>query len=267
MIQYFSIEEATHQISDSIESMKKVVPFIKENKLLSSIKNHKWISIITLIASILITYILICNCIDYFSSSPLKNEAINLEIDDKINEEQISRLKDTSKTLLLTGGWKYLFLIVFELVIFFFATQTLAILKGIKINPTLKQFIKAEKRMIKVMVRNFIQALIIGIVVHIVLSIASQKQYTGIIMFFVHAYYIGFAFMDNYNEQFEIEIKESQKIVLKHGYASTFLGVVISLLLYIPLLGPLITPLFGAITATLYGHKNAIEVVNIEKAV
>ncbi len=259
MIKDFSLQEATYQIRDCYNSMKEVFPFIKDNQLWKGLRRHKWISLLTLISSILITYILVCNCIDFFSAGSLEKGVVDIKLGEEIDEEKISKLKEAGKSLLLTGGWKYLFLIVFEVVIFFFATQTLGILKDIKISPTFKQFLQAERRMIKVMIRNFITAILISIPIHIVFGILSMDSLIHITMFFIHAYFIGLAFLDNYYEQFEINIKESSNRIYNHRYASTFLGVVISLMLYIPLIGPLITPLFGAIAATLYGHKNRLE--------
>jgi len=248
-----------YQIGDCYESMKEVFPFMKKNKLWRGISQHKWIALATFIISLLITYILFLNCLEYFSIDPVEARSLNLNLEDEIGEEKMDKLKAAGKATLLTGGWKNLFLILSEVIIFFFATKALATIKGIKISPTFKQFMKAQKRMILVMVRNFIKAIIISIPIHIIFGILSIHEHVGKVMFFVYAYYIGLAFLDNYSEQFEIPIDESCQRIYVHRYASTFLGVVISIFLYIPFIGPLITPLFGAIAATLYGHKNSLE--------
>lgn len=259
MIRDFSLQEAIHQIRECHESMREVFPFMKKNKLWKGLRQHKWISIISVVLSLLIAYMLVSNFIEAFSSETLENGSLNINLGEGIDEANVDKAKAIGKKAIMSGGWKKLFLILSEVIIFYFATKALAILKDIKINPTFKQFVNAQKRMLLVMVRNFIKAVIISIPIHILLGIFSLKEYADYIMFFVYAYYIGLAFLDNYSEQFEIPISQSCKSIYEHRYAATFLGVVISGLLYVPLIGALITPLFGAITATIYGHKNSLE--------
>ena len=112
MIKDFSLQEATYQIRDCYNSMKEVFPFIKDNQLWKGLRRHKWISLLTIISSILITYILVCNCIDFFSAGSLEKGVVDIKLGEEIDEEKISKLKEAGKSLLLTGGWKYLFLIV-----------------------------------------------------------------------------------------------------------------------------------------------------------
>ena len=78
-------------------------------------------------------------------------------------------------------------------------------------------------------------------------------------MFFIYSYFVGHAFLDNYNEQFNKSIKNSDSIIKQHIGASLALGIVISALLFIPLLGPLCAPILGAIAAAIYGERYKIE--------
>jgi len=84
------------------------------------------------------------------------------------------------------------------------------------------------------------------------LSVVGLKAYLFLPMFFVHSYFIGFAFFDNYNEQYGFNLKESTKIVSKSLGAVVAIGMIAVLLLKIPIIGAIAAPVLGATTATMY---------------
>ncbi len=168
-------------------------------------------------------------------------------------------VKSGSQKTVFSSGTKYLLFILLEVIIFHFAVRTLSILRGTKREISLNDFFKAEKRMIILMGINFIKGIVAYIVVTVALSIVGFNSYTPFVMFFVYAYFIGFGFLDNYNEQFGKTMNQSLVIVRQHVGASTAIGLLISGLLFIPFIGPLFSPIFGAIAATIYGERYKIE--------
>ncbi len=261
MFKEYKIEDIVPQVRATFEVLQDTIPFIKENNLLAGIFEHKWISLFIVIVSSCFSLLLIGDFIQYFSSVP--SDAVlqsSLALD---SAEITDAVKKEGKSALFSGGTKYLFLIALEVIIFYFSVRTLSILTGKIHNPTFVEFVRAEERMIKVMLRNFIRGIIALVFIYIALSILGLTSLTSFFMFFVYSYFIGFAFFDNYNEQFNKTIKESDKLIKNHRWASTALGLMISGLMYIPIVGPLSTPLIGSIAATMYGNRFQIDTLEL----
>ena len=106
--------------------------------------------------------------------------------------------------------------------------------------------------------------LVMYILVSIACSIAGFSALRDAIMFFVYGFYLGFAFLDNYLEQFGFNIKNSVKCVQSHFGASALFGITASILMNIPFIGPLIVPFIIGIAATRYGHETKMEAFAID---
>ena len=208
----------------------------------------------TVIISVLFTYFLICD-IASFNYRTLIESLKFQSLDDELKDH----LKSEGKTQAISSGSKYLLIILLEIIIFHFSVKAVNALTGGNHKPTFKEFFAAERRMIILMFINFFKGVAAQAVISSILHVISLGFLAPIIMFFVYGYFIGYAFIDNYNEQYEKTIKESQYIVRKHLGAAVGLGVVISLLLYIPVIGPLFSPIFGGIAASIYGNRYQIQ--------
>ena len=110
--------------------------------------------------------------------------------------------------------------------------------------------------------RKWVLGLIMYILVSIVCGITQTGYLKDAIMFLIYGYYLGFAFLDNYLEQFHFSIKESVSCIQTHFGAATVFGIFTSIVMYVPLIGPLIVPFLCAIAATRYGHLNQMEAFN-----
>lgn len=168
-------------------------------------------------------------------------------------------MKSESTRGALTSGTKYILIILLEIIIFYFSVKTLGILTDRPTKPTFSEFIRAEKRMIKIMFLCFLKGIGASIVVSILLGIIGLNVISPAVMFVVYGYFMGYAFIDNYNEQFDHHIKQSQEIIRQHFGAAVTIGVVVSLLIYIPLLGPLFGPIFGSVSAAIYGNRYKVQ--------
>lgn len=257
IVKSFNFSSFSHQSTEAVSALKDTVPFVKKHKLWKALYEHRWIAILSAIIAALFSYYVLSSW-GLFASDELAVEIAQAGIGGDIGEIS-DAAKKVGKKAASSSGSTYLLFILLEVVIFYFTTRTFSILVDKKNNPTVKDFIQAEKRMIIVMVRNFIKGLIVHGFVYILLAIFNLEFLVPILMFFVYAYFLGYAFLDNYNEQFHKTVTESQYIVRQHVWASTIMGVVGSGLLLIPFLGPLLTPILGAISATLYGQRNGIE--------
>lgn len=254
MIKQFNLSEFFNQAVRCLKILSKSYAFFKTHKLWKGIFEHKWILFVTVLLSVLFTFAVFTNLYDYIFSIDQIND-LGIDIQDEDNSEA----KEKNKSTAIFGGSKFLLLIMFEVVIFHFSVKTLEILNNEKYKTTFGMFVKAEFRMIKVLIRSFIQSLIAQIILWVILSIADLDYLIPILMFIVHSYFIGNAFFDNYNEQQKLNIKESDICIRHHSGAATTLGIVASLGLMVPLIGPLVVPVLCAITANIYGFSYNIE--------
>lgn len=234
--------------------MKKSYAFFKKHKLWKGIFEHKWILLLTVLLSVLFTFVLFSDLYSYlFSSEEIGELGI---IDSEVSNPNA---KENNKNTAIFGGSKFLLLIMLEVVIFHFSVKTLEILNNEKYKTTFGMFMKAEIRMIKVLIRGFIQSLIAQVIIWFVLLLIGLSSLSPFLMFIVHAYIIGNAFFDNYNEQQKLNIKESDICIRHHSGAATTLGIITSIGLMIPIIGPLVIPVLAAITANIYGFRYHIE--------
>ncbi|MDF1697273.1 MAG: hypothetical protein P1U56_15625 [Saprospiraceae bacterium] len=249
MFKQLNLTEFIPQSIRCIKIMVESYDFFKKHKLWKGIFEHKWIVLLTVLISVIFTYTIATNLVDYFSPA---SEILNADGDP-------TNARQDSKETAIFGGSKFLMMIMLEVVIFHFSVRTLEALNKEKYTTTFGMFFKAEIRMIKVMIRGFVYSLIIQFVLTIILKIADLEYLLPFLIFIVHAYIIGYAFFDNYNEQQKLNIKESDLCIRYNSGAATTLGIVASLGLMVPIIGPIVVPIFGAIASNIYGFKYHIE--------
>lgn len=254
MLKQFNLSDFFGQSTRCLKIIGKSYAFFKTHKLWKGIFEHKWILLLTVLLSILFTFALFSDLYEYIFAV---EEIADLEIAE--TEQEGANTKEKNKNTAIFGGSKFLLLIMFEVVIFHFSVKTLEVLNNEKYKTTFGMFMKAEIRMIKVLIRSFIQSLIAQVILWLLLGITGLESLMPFTMFVIHAYFIGNAFFDNYNEQQKLNIKESDICIRHHSGAATTLGLVASIGLMIPIIGPLIVPVLGAITANIYGFRYHIE--------
>jgi len=192
------------------------------------------------------------------------------ELSDEINQEVSTELEGAKEQIrehrtVFSSSLKFLLLIFLEVLIFHFAVRTNNILKGKNTEAVFKDFTHAQVRMIKVMGLKWALGIAFYSIVSVVLGLAQIEFIKPVVMYLIYAYFIGFAFLDNYLEQFGYSIRESGECIQTHFGAATAFGVIAVVLMHIPFLGPLITPFICAIAATRYGHASKLEYYNPEK--
>lgn len=246
----FNIVKIPLHALNMLECIFETFPFIKKNKIWKGFFNNKWVLAISILISILFSYWLLS---DLFSLNDIGSAEHGASVKEGI--------KDASKGEAISSGTRYLLLILLEVIIFHFSVKTLSILSGQDQDIKFREFVAAEKRMIELLFISFIKGAIAGVLVWVILGLMGIGFLSSFIMFLVYSYFMGYAFIDNYNEQFNISIKDSLLKVRQHVGAATLLGVVVSALIYIPIIGPFIAPLLGAIAATIYSHKYQVHKV------
>lgn len=280
---HIDLSKGPGQIKNAFAILKSTPDFIRQHKLWTGFGEHKWVLIFSIVIASLFTLTLYNDIYDYIFPSikdsidiptegidetigTVKNAMADIPADTKANlldtEEELNQVKESLKKNnkpLFSGSLKFLLLIFLEVFIFHFSVKTNNILTNENKVLSFKDFVKAQKRMIIVMGRKWIAGLLMFILVSILCALSGMNAFKDIIMFFVYGFYLGFAFLDNYLEQFDFTIKNSIKCIQTHFGASAFFGILASLLMSIPFIGPLITPILFGIAATRYGHASRIE--------
>lgn len=276
--------KALTQVSMASRVLLDTPAFIKKHQLWKGFLDHKWILILTMIIMGTLSATLYSDLHDYFI--PQENEVV-IEIDTEeidasikalditaINSSAEARealeaekrsLIETKEKLkaehkpIFSGSYKFLILILLEILIFHFSVGTNNLVKNENRILTVREFARAQIRMIKVMAHKWIFGLIIYVLISFIFTILQMSFLTNFIMFFVYSFFLGLAFLDNYLEQYHISINKSSKCIQTHFGAAIVFGIVASIGMSIPVIGPIAMPFICAVAATLYGHEMKME--------
>lgn len=154
--------------------------------------------------------------------------------------------------LFTAGFMRYVMLILLEVVVFHFMRRTLAILAARDSGVSFNDFINAQVRMIRVVFRSWVLELVCTILISVVCGIFSILEFfEPALIFGVQCYYLGFAIVDNYNEQFGLTIKQS--VAYARGYVGVALalGLVLYLLMLVPVVGIVLGPLLVSVAGAM----------------
>lgn len=166
----------------------------------------------------------------------------------------------------LTGGRKYLIMIALEVVVYHFIQRTLEIRIGRKPDFTLRAFIDAQVRIIKVSLAAWVLELIFTVIMKVALGIIGLSFLEKGGGFAIQCYFLGWSMVDNYNECFGLKVTESEKRTRLHAVGIALAtGLVTYLLMYVPLIGVVVATMLGAVTATLAMERFA-PITESEKA-
>lgn len=116
------------------------------------------------------------------------------------------------------------------------------------------QFLKDIWRGIIIAFRNLLLELLWMVLLFLLAFIPVIGWLSPIVMFFVSAYYYGFAFLDYNNERKQRSIRESTQFIRKNKGAAVSIGSLYALFLLIPIVGPMlsgITAIVSTVAATL----------------
>ena len=234
-------------IRDSVLTTKhytNVIEFTREHKLWKGITSYRWLSKLLILAGILLGLKFLSVCINWWQQE-----------DSGLSLAGISGFFSSILTegyeLFVIGGFKYVILILLEVVIFHFSRRTLEVLSGEEVESSFDAFAKAQIRMIGVSVYSFIMESIFSILAGIALSILGLGVMKALVVWFIQCYFLGFAIVDNYNEIYGMTLKQSARYTWNYAGVALSTGVIVYILMLMPLIGIILGPLTGAIAATI----------------
>ncbi len=154
---------------------------------------------------------------------------------------------------LFSGNLHFVMLVLLEVIIFHVCRRTIEQLRGEKYEaPTLKDFVRAQVRMFKVSLLAMIAGKVIGALLGIPFGILGFNEILSpVVKKMVEFFFVGFAVVDNYNEQFGLNIKESLRYSFNYLGVVLAIGLVLYILMAIPVIGPIAGPILASVTATL----------------
>ncbi len=244
------------QLAAVLPLHKRAYQFAKENQVWKGLFKIKWVVITGLILSALISLRFIGVFVEWFSQLSAEETSVSAFQSASMLAGNISEF---GTELFISGSYKYLILIFVEIIIFYCVVNTLNIIKNRNYRPQFKDFIKAQKRMIHVSIRAWIQEIVISFILGTLLSVVGFSILKSPTVLLVQFYFIGVVFLDNYTEQFGLSIKDSFAIIKSHAGAAVGIGMVAYVLFLIPLVGLVLAPILGGITAALYMNSQDIQ--------
>ncbi len=230
-----------------LQTQRKAIDFIKEHRIWDGFWTYGWATRIFVILGLVVGFKFLSVIFSLVSSFGLEGP---LSFTSNVG----GLLQDVTSEgfgIFYVGGLKYFILILMEVLIFHFARKTLEITRKTEVDSSFKTFLKAEYRMIKVVIGAFFLEIAATIIMRIVFKIFDLEFLEYPLSFIIQCYFIGFVVIDNYNEIFGMTIRESERFTRQYLGLAVAIGLVTYLLLFIPILGAAIAPLLAGVSATL----------------
>ncbi len=232
--------------STAIKYAKEASAFIDKHKLWRGLAHYSWLLKGIVIIAALAGLRTISFITDLFSGDANVGQNSLMASFDNFSLESITGFFD--------GVMKYVILAAVEVIIFHFTRRTMMIITERPIDTSWNTFLKAEKRMIAVTFVAFGLEKAFGLGWSIFSGIFGFDFFEPVFMALVQSFYLGFAIIDNYNELYDMSIKQSHRFTWHYMPVALIVGGMLNVMLHVPLLGVLIGPIICAVVATLTMH-------------
>ena len=146
------------------------------------------------------------------------------------------------------GG--YIVIILLSPVFAFLSEKVETILTGNDFPFSFKQLVKDVWRGIRLATRNLAIELLLTLVLFIISFIPVIGFFTSLTLFFISAYFYGFSFIDFSLERKKMTVKESIVFVKTNKGLAIGNGSVFSVVLFIPLVGVMLSSFISIISVT-----------------
>ena len=226
--------------------------YIYKNQLWNGMDRYGWLSKILIVIAVVYGLVFLNIFIDWWGKSDATDVYAATQSIGLLASDVFERIL---KPLYSTGS-NYVILALVEVLVFHFSRRALEELTGKEGNTAFKDFFNAQKRMIKVMLFASVMTLVAKIILEIVFGIFGFLSFLQpSFLLVVEFYFLGFAILDNYNEQFGLTIKESFHYTRDFIGVALALGIVVYLLLLVPVIGPVAAPIIAAVAAALVMYE------------
>ncbi len=246
----FSLPQMLGDFRFAFEKNREALYFIREHRLWEGFWKFSWVMRLLVFAGLIASF-------KFYGI--LRNWYGGASTDDVLAVGQsivtlFDQVYSEGYHFLFLGGFKYVVLLLVEIIVFHFVRRTLEIKTGNRQDFTPRTFIRAQIRMFVIVLRNFILETLLTVAVKTVMGIIGFTLLQTPLILLIQCYFLGFAMIDNYNELYGMSIRQSARTTQHYSGLALAVGMTTYFLLLIPLLGPFIAPFFVAVTATLSLH-------------
>ncbi len=211
--------------------------FIKQHKLWRGLFTQTWVTVLVLGIGGLLSYQFFKMGLDSVRNL-INSPAATVE------------LSGQSMRTLFSGGYKYLILLLFQVLVFHITLKTKEILTGQPQNISWRNFKSGFMRSAHIMIRYYIIETAFVMLLGMGLSLLGMDFLKQAVAFVVQCYFIGFALLDSYHEGYQLKIRDSEKRTRRYAGVAVGLGLIYYLSVAIPVFG-LIAPVLASVHATI----------------
>ena len=228
---------------------KDAIQFIRKHRLWKGLFDVKWIA-----QFIIGTVILLCLQIYWIAQKAFSQPEEGTGFVTAAFH-RMGNIVSESYDFLFDGAFKYIVLIIFELIVFHFIRKTIETLTGWQEEVSIAAVKSAVKRMLKITIRNYVFEVIFTILAGFVLGMFGLKFLKPVIVFLIQCFFIGFTLIDNFHEIQKLSISDSEKITRQFPGVAIGLGIGFNIIILIPILGPVLAPILSGVTAARSMHS------------
>jgi len=246
-----------HLIRDVVTSIQNVVSsvdFIKEHRLWQGLNHYRWLSKALVIIAILVGLSFFRFVSKWYEISDISQQGI-FGAETGIFASMIAAGKD----IFIAGSYKYVMLLLIEVLVFHFVRRTLIIVTGEFISTDFKTFLSTQYRMIGVVFVCAILENVFRVILNIPFNWLGLDFFSPLLFFGVQAYFTGVIILDNYNEVYHMSLKQSLSYCWQYAGVTIVVGTIVSILFLFPLVGVIMGPIIGAVIAARTMHSLYLE--------
>ena len=245
------IRASYRQFFFTLLTIPSAIDFFKENKLWKGLTQYGWASKFLMIIAAILGLKFIDILFDYISTEPQDPLTVASNMAFMMQDFAVE-----GYSLLFSGGMRYGVLFLLEVFIFHVSRKTLQILTKSESDISFDTFLKAQIRMLKVVLWAFIMETIATVIIKFAVGIYSPLEFIQpILTFGVACYYMGIPILDNYHEQFGMSIKNSFIYARNYMGVALAAGLFLRLAFYIPVVGPILSPIIIAVAVSLVMYE------------
>lgn len=245
-----------HQFTYTLLAFPRASRFIRTYRLWAGMKEYKWVYRFVLLVAALAGLYLVAEFLNYTETHAEATITQSVFSADGF----ISQIGFETYESMTDGALKWVILILLEVVIYHFMRQSLKIVanKDVEDAHKFKPFADAQARMIGVSFMAYgLEIALTEVFAGVVFGIFGPIRFLEpAFVLLVQCSLLGFAIVDNYNEQYGLKVGQSFRYT-RMGYIGVCLGVGVPLyfILKIPFIGAVIGPIVASVVVAIVMYE------------
>lgn len=245
-----NLKEFAEQFRYTVMSIDDAWLFIKKHKVWSGFWRYGWVSRFFIVIAFILGLEMIGNISDLVRS--LRSSDNGMQAFAEMGSMGKAYM-DQAWNFIKGGNSQFVLIVLVEVLIFHACRESLRILGEQHVEDTsFNRFIKAQVRMLKVVVYAWVLNKLIGISFEFFLGFFPFIGFLKTtVLYLVESFFLGMVVMDNFNEQFGLTIKESIRFSREYIGVGLAVGLLVNVLMFIPIIGFIVAPLLAAVVTTI----------------